>query len=186
MLRRGRALLSVLVLPLAAASAPGDFGSLQEFARAVGMKQGAWRTRITVTAADFRPSPKADPAVLARSRARIESLLGKVQERNACLDPESGDGLRLPGIVIDPVCSFSRMHAKGGRWTLDTRCSIPANDETAELRGEGTYSRTAVSGTHEGETTLKGVVVHVKAQFESRHVGECSAPRPSDRQLEED
>jgi hypothetical protein len=177
-----------LLLPLATAApaAAGAFRTLEEFARAVGMKQGAWRTRIKVTATDFKPSPAADPAELAKVRADIESKVGKVQERNECLDRKSEGGLRLPGIVVDPACSFTRMNAADGRWTLDSACSMPATGETAMLRGEGTYSRTAVSGRHEGEVSLKGVVVEMKAEFESRHVGKCSATERFDVTAEGD
>jgi Protein of unknown function (DUF3617) len=184
--RPAYALVALIVLPLAAASSPGDFGSLEEFARAVGMKRGAWTTRITVTAADFGPSPKADPAVLAKTRAQFESLLGKVRERHECLDKESEKALRLPGIVVDPTCSFSRIHAKGGRWTLDSSCDNPAIEEAGTLRGEGSYSPTAVKGTHEGLASFKGVVVQVRARFESRHVGQCSAPGPFDPDQQEE
>ncbi len=182
MSRLGYFLPLILILPLAAAaaSAPVAFGTLAEFARSVGMKQGAWRTKVTVTAADFKPSPTADPADVAKIRAQTEAQLGKVQERNECLDSKSGGGLHLPGIVIDPTCSFSRTNASGGRWTLDSACSAPATGEEGMLRGEGTYSRTAVTGRHEGQVSFKGVVFHMKAEFESRHVGKCKALRPFD------
>lgn len=181
MLRSALSLQLALLLPVAAAAAPetvGDMGTLEAFAQAVDMKQGAWRTRITVTSAEVKPSPDADPADLARIRAQMESHVGKVQERNACLDPKSRDALRLPGIVIDPACSFRRMNAARGRWTLDTVCNDPATREMGEFRGEGRYSRTAVTGRHEGEASMRGVVFDVKVEFESRQVGKCSAPKP--------
>lgn len=174
----------LLAVATAAPAAVGAVGTLEEFARAVGMKKGAWRTRITITAANFKPSPNADPADVAKIRAQMESHLGKVQERNECLDPKSGGGLRLPGIIIDPACSFSRMTAAGGRWTVDSACSSTATDETGRLRGEGTYSRTAVTGRHEGEVSMKGVVIDVKAEFESRHVGKCPSTKPFDVTVE--
>ena len=188
MSRPALALPLALLLPLATAApaAVEGLGSLAQFARAIGMKQGAWHTRLTVTAADFKPSPNADPADLAKIRAQLELHVGKVQERNECLDRKSGGGLRLPGIIVDPVCSFSRMKAAGGRWALDSACNDPVKGETARLRGEGTYARTAVTGWHEGEASLKGVVFDVKVEFESRHVGKCSAPRPFDVTAEGD
>jgi len=176
MTRRVHALLAVLAVPLAAAAAPGDFGSLREFARAVGMKKGAWETRIKIVEARFKPSPDADPAELAKIRSDMEAQLGKVRQRSECLDPGSADGLRLPGIVIDPSCSFSRIHAGGGRWTLDSACSDPAKRESATMKGEGTYSRKAVAGRHEGEASFKGALLDIKVEFESRHVGKCTAP----------
>jgi hypothetical protein len=186
MLRSRFALLSVLVLPLVAASAPGDFGSLREFAGAVRMKPGAWQTRITITEAKFKPSPTAAPAELAKIRADMEARLGKADQRNECLDPGSENGLRLPGIVIDPSCSFSRLHAAGGRWTLDSTCSEPDKREFATMKGEGTYSRRAVAGRHEGEASFKGAVLDIRVEFESRHVGKCPSLRPFDVTAEDD
>jgi hypothetical protein len=54
------------------------------------------------------------------------------------------------------------------------------------LRGEGTYSPTAVTGRQEGDVSFKGVIVRLKAEMASHHIGECSAPKPFDTTLEDD
>lgn len=176
MIRTALALLAAALLPILVAASPSPIDSMEAFARAVGMKKGAWQTRVTITAVDFKPSPTATPEAFAKIRADLESRLGKVTLRNECLGTGSD---RLPGIVIDPSCAFSRMEAADGRWTLDSACSDPAKRESATMKGEGGFSRKAVTGRHVGEASFKGVVVHVTAEFESRHVGKCRAPGPS-------
>lgn len=168
------ALSLALVLPVTAgaAAAAGDFQSLGEFARAVGMKEGAWRTRVKVTAAQLMPSPGADPARLAEVRARIERQIGVSEEKEECT-AAAGTGIpRLPGIVLEPAgCSYSRLQAAKGRWALTYGCVVPANGERATMKSEGTYSRKAVTGRHEGNINYRGAVVHLKAETESRYVG---------------
>ena len=116
----------------------------------------------------------------------MEARLGKADLRNECLDPGSENGLRLPGIVIDPGCSFSRIRAADGRWTLDSTCRDPGKREFAAMRGEGTYSRKAVAGRHQGEASFKGAVLDIKVEFESRHAGKCPSLKPFDVTAEGD
>jgi hypothetical protein len=173
MFRPALALSLALILPLAAAAAAGTLASVEEFAHAIGMKPGGWRTNVKVTAAEIRPSPAADPAIIAETQARIEAQLGVANERNECLEPAGKGELRLPGIIIDPVCTFSGMQAADGRWALTSSCRLPESDQSGTLTAQGTYSRKAVTGRHEGDISYKGVVVHLTAQTESRWVGKC-------------
>ena len=178
---RSASLLSLaLLIPVVAEAAAGvgDLDSMEKFARTIGMESGGWQTRVTLTAVEFKPSPAALPADVSTTRAQFESRLGKVTERRECLAPGSDRAIQLPGIVIDPTCAFSRIQANGGRWTLDSTCRDPVARESADLRGEGTYSPTLVTGRHEGGASFKGVTVHLKAEFESRHVGECEPASP--------
>jgi hypothetical protein len=161
----------VLSIPVAAAAAPGALGSIEEFAGAVAMKRGGWHTTVRVTAADVGPSPTADPAKLATARARIQSQVGVVTERDECVGPAS-EGPRLPGILIEPRCSFSRLQAADGRWTLDSSCRSLEGVEMGSLTSAGTYSPEKVTGRHEGVISHEGVVVHLEAETESRYIGE--------------
>jgi hypothetical protein len=170
------ALTLALIVPLTAgagaASGPGTFDSLREFVGAIGMKKGAWRTRVKVIAAQIEPSPEADPAHLAEVRAHVERQVGVSEEKEECT-AAAGTGIpRLPGIVLEPAgCSYSRLNAARGRWALTYGCAVPENGERATMQSEGTYSRKAVTGRHEGDINYRGVVVHLKAETRSRYVG---------------
>lgn len=180
MSRSALAFCFALLLPSMAGAAAdsGVYNSLEGFARAVGMKNGGWRTRIKVTAAEIKPSPAADPAQLAEVRARIESQIGVVQEKDECSGTSPEGRPRLPGILLEPKCAFNRLQAADGRWALS--CSISTKDESGTTQSEGTYSRRKVTGRHEGEITHEGVVIHLKAETESRYVGKCPSLRPFD------
>ncbi len=178
MFRPALPLSLALIIPLAAAAASGTLASVEEFAHAIGMKPGGWRTSVKLTAAEIRPSPAADPAIIAEAQGRIEAQLGVVNERNECLKPAGKGELRLPGIIIDPVCTFSGMQAADGRWALTSSCRLPEADQSGTLIAEGTYSHKAVTGRHEGDINYKGVTVHLKAETTSRYIGKCR-PTPS-------
>lgn len=169
-----------LLVPMIAVAEPGagSFDSVETFARAVGMKAGRWQTRVKVTAAQIKPSPGADPAQIAEVRARIESQVGRTDVRDQCTGAIGADAARLPGILLEPKCSYSRLHASVGRWALS--CTLSGREEAGNLISEGTYSRKAVTGRHEGEITHEGVVVHLKAETESRYVGKCRPLKPFD------
>ncbi|MEO7178505.1 MAG: DUF3617 family protein [Allosphingosinicella sp.] len=179
MSRSALAFCLALLVPAAAGAAAdsGAFNSLREFARAVGMKKGGWHTRVKVIAAEIRPSPGADPAYLAEIRSQIERKIGAVDEKEECSGKGAGGTPRLPGILPEPGCSYSRLYAADGRWSLGYRCASVGGD-VANMESEGTYSRTAVTGRHEGDIAHKGVVVHLKAEIESRYVGECRPTKP--------
>jgi len=170
----GFALLLPLMAGAGAAAGPGAFDSLKAFARAVGMKKGGWQTRVKVTSAEIKSA--SDPAHLAEVRAEIEKQVGQVEEKDECSGTSPEGNPRLPGIVLEPGCFFSRLKAADGRWALS--CAFSRNGEAAAMDSEGTYSRKAVTGRHEGDITRKGVVIHVKAETESRYVGKCRSPRP--------
>jgi len=171
-----------LFLPLmagaGAAAGAGTFESVEEFAQAIGMKKGGWQTRVKVIAAEIRPSPAADPAHVAEVRALTQSQVGVVQEKDECSGASPQGRPRLPGILLDPECSFNRLQAADGRWSLS--CAFSRNDEIATVESEGTYSRKKITGRHEGDIIQNGVVIHVKAETESRYVGKCRAPKPFD------
>lgn len=175
-------LVLLLLLPsmagAGAATGTGTFDSLVEFVQAVGMKKGLWRTRVRVTAAEIQPSPGADPAHVAEVRARIERQVGLVEEKDECLLAPSKGGLRLPGILLNQECSYTRLRAGGGRWALS--CAVSTRDEMSSMESKGTYARRAVTGSHKGEITRKGVLFRVKARTESRYVGECRPLKPFD------
>lgn len=171
------ALLLPLVAGAGAATGAGTVDSLVEFVQAVGMKKGLWRTRVTVTAAEIQPSPGADPAQVAEVRARIERQVGLVEEKEECLLAPSKGGLRLPGILLNQECSYTRLRAGGGRWALS--CAVSTHYEVSSMESKGTYARRAVTGSHEGEITRKGVLFRVKARTESRYVGDCRPRSPS-------
>lgn len=172
----GLAILLALLGGTAAAAGGGDFDTVEQFARAVGMKKGGWQTRAKVTAAQILPSPAADPAVLEEVRASIEKRIGLVQVKEECSGPSSEGRPRLPGIVLEPGCSLSRMRAADGRWTLS--CALSRDGETGRLESEGTYSPRAVTARHQGDFTYKGVAMHLTAETESRWVGKCRPPSP--------
>jgi hypothetical protein len=178
------ALLLPSIAGAGAAAGAGTFNSVEEFARAVGMKKGGWHTRVKVTEAEIKPSPAADPAYLAQVRARIESQIGVVQEKDECSVNSPQGRPRLPGILLEPKCAYSRLQAADGLWALS--CAISTTDEIGTAQSEGTYSRKKVTGRHEGVITHEGVVIHLTAETESRYVGECSAPKPFDTILEGD
>lgn len=172
----GLAILLASLAGTAAAAGEGQFDTLDEFARAVGMKKGGWQTRVKVTAAQIGPSPAADPAVLEEVRARIEKRTGQVEVKDECSGPSSDGRPRLPGILLEPGCSLSRLRAADGRWTLS--CGLSRNGETGRLDSEGTYSRKMVTARHEGDFTYKGVALHLTAESESRWVGKCRPAKP--------
>jgi hypothetical protein len=172
------ALLVPLMAGAGAPAGPGTFNSAEEFARAVGMKKGLWHTRVRVTAAELKPSPMADPADLAAIRAQIEGKIDVVEVNEECLSTISEGGPRLPGILLEPKCSYSRLQAADGRWALS--CATATEHEVGNMDSEGTYSRKAVTGKHEGDITRRGVVLHLKAETESRYVGKCRPLEPFD------
>ncbi|HYI40526.1 MAG TPA: DUF3617 family protein [Allosphingosinicella sp.] len=181
MSRSALAFCVALLVPLAAGAAAGSgaFGSLDEFARAVGLKKGGWLTRLKVTATAIEASPEADPAELAAVRARIAKQSGTVEETAQCSDRAVVDTERLPGFLVERGCSYARLYAADGRWALSSSCSRNGNDGQANITSEGTYSRKAVTGRHEGEMSRKGIVIRFKAETESRFTGRCGSANPA-------
>jgi hypothetical protein len=171
-----RPLFALLLLPLAAGAAAGSFGSLEEFARATGMKQGGWHTRLKIESANVEVLPGADPAKAAEIKARTESQVGRVNEVDECFDPASAASPVLPGFVIESQCSFSRLEAGDGRWAMDATCPNPERRGTAKIVAQGTYSPETVTGRHEVHLSASGVIVHAKIETVSRFTGECRPP----------
>ena len=98
--------LAFLVPLAAAAAAPRTFASLDEFARAIGMKPGGWHTSLKVTATEFDLPPGTDPAIAAALKASLTSTIGTVQERDECVGM-TPEGPKVPGFPPDGGCSFS-------------------------------------------------------------------------------
>lgn len=172
-----RPLFALLLLPLAAgAVAAAPFASLEEFARATGMKQGGWRTSMKFESANVEVLPGADPATVAEIKARTRSQVGQVNEVDECFDPASEASPVLPGFVIEPQCSFRRLEAGGGRWAMDATCPNPERRGTATIVAQGAYSPESVTGRHEVHLAASGVIVHAKIETASRFAGECRRP----------
>lgn len=180
MSRSALAFCVALLVPVTAGAAAGSgtFGSLDEFARAVGLKKGGWLTRLKATATAIESSPEADPAELAAVRDRIAKQSGTVEETAQCSDGAVVDTERLPGILLEPGCSYARLHAADGRWALSYSCS-KAKDDGFNITSQGTYSRKAVTGRHEGQMSRKGIVIRFKAETESRFTGQCGSANPA-------
>ncbi|HYJ82042.1 MAG TPA: DUF3617 family protein [Allosphingosinicella sp.] len=173
MTRSALALALALLVPLAAAAAPRPFQSVDEFARAVGLKKGGWRTRVNLTSLDIRMPPGTDPEVAAKLKAEIaaEAAAGDEME---CADSSSG-AVTMPGILLDSSCTFSRIEAGEGRWALSSTCKAgPGGSST--IVGEGRYSTRRTTGRHQIDLSMAGVRLLMTAETLSRFVGEC---RPS-------
>lgn len=173
MSRLSLALPLALLFPLALGAAPPEGEELiVEFVRAVGMKEGSWRTSMKLISAEIEAKPGADPAVLAGVKARTESNMGKAEEKDECVGPDSS-GPTMPGILLDHECSYSKAEAAGGRWSLISECR-----DGSSFVAEGTYSPKSVTGRHRVDVTLKGVTVHAMFETASRFNGECRPPEP--------
>jgi hypothetical protein len=172
------ALPLALLVPLAAAApaASGAFGSVEEFARAFGLKQGGWHTSLKIEAVAVEILPGADPAVAAEIKARSEAQVGSVKEIDECLGPPSETSLGLPGIPVEAECSFSRLEAGDGRWAIDATCPERERHGSARIVAQGTYSPGRVTGRHAADLSASGVIVHAKLETLSRFTGECLPP----------
>lgn len=176
MSRPALALSLALLVPLAAAAAPRPFASIEEFARAIGLKKGGWHTSVKLTALDVQASPGIDPAVAAGLKAQIESRADADPGMDECTGVASR-AVTLPGILLEKDCSFSRIEGGEGRWALSSTCKV-GQGSISNFVSQGTYSAKAVTGLHEMDISLDGVVVHMKAESVSRFVGECRPPPP--------
>lgn len=184
MSRSALALSLAFLLPVTAggAAAAGGgadtLGSLEDFSRAVGMKPGGWRVSMKAVSAQFESAPGADPANLAALKAEIEPQIGTVEEVDECIDPASTESTRLPGILVERGCTYSRLEAADGRWAMTATCPTPRKDGIVTLAGEGTYSPESVTSRHQARIRIRGVIVNIEAETVSRFVGECRPPVP--------
>jgi hypothetical protein len=151
---------------------------VEKFAGAIGLKQGGWRTSLKLLAAEVEALPGADPALVARTKARIAQRLGTVDEIDECSGHDSLASLRLPGILVEPGCSVSRMEAGDGRWAIAAACPAAGERGPGGVVAQGTYSPGTVTGRHDADLSHKGVIVHAKVETVSRFVGECRPPPP--------
>ena len=168
------ALSLVLLAPLAAAAAPGQFGSIAELAGALGLKKGGWHTDIKITALAVRTPPGTDPAVAAGLKALLESKAATGDGIDECTDPASKT-VPLPGMLLEDDCAFSRIEGGAGRWALSATCKLGPG-AVSTTAGEGSYSTDAVTGRHAVEMSIDGTVVQMKVDTASRFTGKCSAP----------
>jgi hypothetical protein len=175
MFRPALALPLALLVPLAAAAAPRSFGSVGEFARAIGMKPGGWRTSFKVTAIEVVTPPGMDPAAVEAFKAEMPFGVGTVEERDECA-ATTPEGPSLPGILLDKGCVFTRMEAGKGRWAVASNCRHRGHGGLGIVTGEGTYSRKTVTGRQEVDHEVGGVIVRVKGETLARFIGKC---RPS-------
>lgn len=170
--------LALLVPLAAAAAAPRPFTSIEEFARAIGMKPGGWHTSFKVTSVEVDLPPGTDPALLEPVKAAMPLKAGSVQEQHECAGP-IGQSPSLPGILISKECSFSRMESGDGRWAITSTCPNMPGGGTASASARGTYAPELVTGVQELELSLGGLVVHVKGDIVSRYTGsQCRPPAP--------
>lgn len=167
-----------LAVPIAAAAAPSPKASVEEFARAIGMKAGGWHTTIKVTSLEVDLPPGTDPALLEPVKAAMPLKVGSVQEQHECVDP-SAEGPSLPGILLGRECSFSGMESGDGRWAITSTCPNMPGGGKASASARGTYAPDLVTGVQELELSLGGLVAHVKGDIVSRHTGgQCRPPAP--------
>jgi hypothetical protein len=172
------ALALALVCPLVAAAAvPGAFTSLEKFARTIAMKPGGWHTRFTVTAIEVDGPPGMDAAAVEALKAAMPIKVGSVEERDECAGTTE-EGPSLPGILLDKGCVFSRMEGGDGRWAVNSTCVHRGHGGLATIAAQGTYSAGTVTGRHEVDLALDGVVVHVKGDMTARFAGQCRPPAP--------
>ncbi|MET1112590.1 MAG: DUF3617 family protein [Allosphingosinicella sp.] len=176
MLRPALALLLALLVPLAAAAAPGPFKSVEAFARAIGLKEGGWHTSIRLTALDVEAPPAADPAVAAALKAQLEARAAADKGMDECTGAASGVA-RLPGILLEKDCTFSRLEGSDGRWALASTCKV-GQGLISNFVAQGAYSSRRVTGRHEVDLMFNGAAVHMKIETQSRFVGECRPPAP--------
>lgn len=171
------ALPLALLLPLAAAAAPRPFESVREFARAIGMKQGGWRTSFKVTSIEVEAPAGMDRAAVEAFKAEMPFRVGTVEERDECaaLTPE---GPSLPGILLDKGCVATRMEAGGGRWAITSSCRHRGHGGLGIVSGEGLYSRRTVTGRQEIDHEVGGIVVRVKGEISARYAGKCGRKPP--------
>ena len=166
-----------LLIPLAAAAAaPRPFASLDEFARAIGMKPGGWHTSVKVTSIEVDLPPGTDPEALAVFKAAMTIKVGSVQEQHECAGA-TPTGPSLPGILLSRECSFSNMEAGDGRWAITSTCDM-GQGGTATVAARGTYAPEMVAGLQEAEFSLQGSVVHLKGEMVSRFTGDQCRPPP--------
>ena len=167
-----------LLVPLAAAAAaaPRPFASIEEFARAVGMKPGGWHTQVKVTAIEVELPPGVDPSAMEAVKAAMTLKVGSVQEQHECAGP-TPQGPSLPGILLSRDCSFSGMEAGDGHWAIKSSCNM-GQGGTAATVARGTYAPERVTGMQEADFALDGLVVHVKGESVSRFTGHCRPPPP--------
>lgn len=166
-----------LLVPLAAAAAPRPFASVEEFARAIGMKPGGWYTSVKVVSIEVDLPPGTDPGLLDKVKDAMPLKVGSVHEQHECVGPAS-QGLSLPGILLSKECSFSRMESGDGRWAINSNCPMP-NGGSAVTSARGTYAPEMVTGGQDADFSLDGLVAHVKLESVSRFTGpRCRPPAP--------
>ena len=169
MLRPALLLPLALLVPFTAAAAPlRPFGSIDEFARTLGLKKGGWRTTVKVVAVDVQPSPGMDPAMVAEIKAGIAKAGGDEYD---CVG-EPAAAVILPSILPDDECSFSRIEGGDGRWAMSSTCKGGPGDASV-IVGEGSYSAGRTTGRHSFDLATGGVKVHIVAETVSRFGGEC-------------
>lgn len=178
MCRRILVISLALLAPLAAGASTNAFGTVQEFAREIALKPGNWHTRAKVIDARVESEPGADPASIAALRARIEPRIGKIDEMNECVERVPSALPRLPGILLERDCSFSRIEGGEGRWKVASSCSFNSGQGKAVTLAQGTYSRQTVTGRHEGQVRIDGAIVHLEAETVSRYTGKCRPEPP--------
>ncbi|MEA3064429.1 MAG: hypothetical protein QOJ27_868 [Sphingomonadales bacterium] len=83
----------------------------------------------------------------------------------------------LPGILLEKDCSFSRIEGGKGRWALSSTCKVGQGSISSYV-AQGAYSAKTVSGRHEVDLSINGVLVHMKIATVSRFMGECRPPPP--------
>lgn len=160
----------------AAAEAPRAFATVEEFARAIGMKPGGWHTKFTVTSIEVELPPGTDPALLEPVKAAMPLKVGSVQEQHECAGP--AQGVSLPGILLSRDCSFSRMESGDGRWAIRSTCPMPGGG-MASASAHGTHDPESVTGAQVLEVSLGGLVAHVKGDIVSHYTGpQCRPPAP--------
>lgn len=178
MFRSILALSLVLALPVvaAAAASPSSHASIEEFARAIGMKRGGWHTSMKVTSIEVDLPPGTDPALLEPVKAAMPLKVGSVQEQHECVGPDAGEP-SLPGILLGQGCSHSGMESGDGRWAVSSMCSNMPGGGTAATSARGTFAPEVVTGVQELEMSLQGLVVRLKGDTVSRYTGKQCRPR---------
>lgn len=172
------ALPLALLVPLAAAAAPRPFESVRDFARAIGMKQGGWRTSFKVTSIEVETPAGMDPAAVAAFKAEMPFRVGTVEERDECAAAAPG-GPSLPGILLDKDCVATRMEAGEGRWAVTSNCRHRGHGGLGIVSGQGSYSRKTVTGRQRIDHEVgRGLIVRVEGEISARYAGKCGRKPP--------
>jgi Protein of unknown function (DUF3617) len=136
------------------------------------LKEGNWKTTMTMTKFDI---PGAPPAVAEQAKA----MLGKGQTTEACMSAAQAKlGVRdVTSSMQQGDCKMGDFTQGGGKMGGTMVCSGGPMGKTS-MKMDGTYSPETIGMTMSGEVAddkLPGGKANIELTFKSERIGECKS-----------